>query len=70
MTYNFYCFKCGDNFCRTEPKLIRFKNEWGNWEGIKCPLCGGNAKVIGVRTLTPAPNGDFGTNHTDSFKEL
>ena len=48
-SYKFSCFKCDKRFnvSTTKTKMIKFSNDYGDWQGVKCE-CGGMAKHIGV----------------------
>ena len=60
MRYNFHCLDCKVDF-RKDAKLSTIKTEYGDREGIKCPLCKGRAKALGVVVLTLTTNGEFNT---------
>lgn len=63
--YNFYCFDCDKSYCTELKDKKIVKNEYGSFEGMKCPLCGGDAKIMGV-PASGTSNGRFGSV---SFRE-
>ena len=59
MKYNFYCPECNTSFKKTVKKLTKMENVYGEFEGIKCPLCEGKAMAVGTASFLggKSPNG-------------
>ena len=65
--YIFYCLDCGTWF-KKMGKLITIKTDYGDREGIECPMCGGRAEAKGE----PSALGGYSPNgiHESKVKEI
>jgi DNA-directed RNA polymerase subunit RPC12/RpoP len=59
MRYNFYCHDCKKEFRKDAKRLKTIITDYGEREGIKCPLCKGRAEAKGIVTYLSgeSPNG-------------
>lgn len=58
MKYTFYCHDCKKMFKKTA-KLRYIQTDYGEREGIKCPLCKGRAEAKGYSIFVGTTNGEF-----------
>lgn len=47
--YRYFCFGCSRQYLSTDQPILKFNNEFGAWDGIKCHYCGGQAKNVGYK---------------------
>jgi hypothetical protein len=62
-TYNFFCLDCDTDYAKeiNVEKMEETDTEYGRFKIDKCHFCKGRAKLIGMRTASTGPNGDFGS---------
>lgn len=51
--YRFYCFKCHEHFNRfcDDDDMVDFSNQYGDWRGVECLVCGERSKMVGTNIV-------------------
>jgi len=45
---NYFCFDCLNDFRSEQEPYLTITNEYGEFPGIDCPICEGQAKKVGI----------------------
>jgi Zn finger protein HypA/HybF involved in hydrogenase expression len=68
MKYNFNCWHCNANF-RTDAELKTYHTDYGEKQGMICPLCGGMAVAVGRPSIIGGKS-DNGIARDTKFMEV